>query len=253
MFTFRPKKIIREKTNETILVQNQIIPYTLIRTNRATRLTLKISSHKGLEVVVPYKFNLSRIPRFIHEKSDWLVKNIKQNQSAPKKIKDGDCIKVLGYDHKIKLFSVTTKETVKLVKSYRTENTKAVFDGYEIQIFTKSNENLTSLLEDFFKKRAKKYFTERADYWAEKMQLNYNSLTLRSQKTRWGSCSKNGNINFNWRLILTTKPILDSVIIHELAHIKHLNHGKQFYSLLETFCPDHKQRTKQLSNWKFPF
>ncbi|MBD3328560.1 DUF45 domain-containing protein, partial [Candidatus Peregrinibacteria bacterium] len=213
----------------------------------------------------PYRFNLSRIPRFIHEKSDWLVKNIKQSQSSPKKIKHGDCIKVLGYDHEIKIFPVTAtatnkakarsskKEKVKLAKSYRTENGKAVFNGYEIQIFTNSNENLTNLLEDFFKKRAKKYFTERADYWSEKMQLNYNRLTLRSQKTRWGSCSRNGNINFNWRLILTTKPILDSVIIHELAHIKHLNHGKQFYTLLETFCPDHKLLTKQLAKWKFPF
>lgn len=69
---------------------------------------------------------------------------------------------------------------------------------------------------------------------------------MREQKTRWGSCSAAGNLNFNWKLILMPPEILDYVVVHELAHRKELNHSKAFWSVVEQILPDYKERRRWL-------
>ena len=68
--------------------------------------------------------------------------------------------------------------------------------------------------------QAKKIFPERTVYFAERMGVTYNRITIREQKTRWGSCSSAGNLNFNWKLVLMPSELLDYVVVHELAHRK---------------------------------
>ncbi len=74
------------------------------------------------------------------------------------------------------------------------------------------------------------------------VQLGYpvNRVTIRDQKTRWGSCSDDRNLNFSWRLVMTPEPVLDYVVSHEVAHLAEMNHGLQFWAHVETLCPDSK-------------
>lgn len=71
-------------------------------------------------------------------------------------------------------------------------------------------------------------------------------ISIREQKTRWGSCSSKGNLNFNWRLILAPEEVLDYVVVHELAHRREMNHSKAFYAIVESVLPDYKQPKKWL-------
>ena len=73
------------------------------------------------------------------------------------------------------------------------------------------------------------------------MDINFNSITLREQKTRWGSCSSKGNLNFNWRLVHYRPEIIDYVIIHELAHRTHMNHSAKFWQLVEKYDPEYRK------------
>ena len=73
------------------------------------------------------------------------------------------------------------------------------------------------------------------------MQTSYNKITLRRQKTRWGSCSSKKNLNFNWQLVYFEPKIIDYVIIHELAHLTHMNHSKNFWQLVEKYDPEYKK------------
>ena len=82
---------------------------------------------------------------------------------------------------------------------------------------------------------ARDIFTRKAEYYA-----------IREQKTRWGSCSSKGNLNFNWRLILAPEEVLDYVVVHELAHRREMNHSKAFYAIVESVLPDYKQPKKWL-------
>lgn len=93
---------------------------------------------------------------------------------------------------------------------------------------------------------AKKIFPERTAYFAKRMGVTYNRITIREQKTRWGSCSSAGNLNFNWKLVLMPPELLDYVVVHELAHRKEMNHSPRFWAVVENELPDYRERREKL-------
>ena len=91
-----------------------------------------------------------------------------------------------------------------------------------------------------------KIFPERVEHYARLMGISYGRITIREQKTRWGSCSGKGNLNFNWKLTLMPMEILDYVVVHELAHRKEMNHSRKFWKIVEQVLPDYQERRKRL-------
>ena len=87
---------------------------------------------------------------------------------------------------------------------------------------------------------------QRVEHYAGISGINYNRIFIRLQKSRWGSCSRDGNLNFNCLLVLMPLEILDSVVVHELCHRKHMNHSKQFYAEVEKIFPDYRKCSKWL-------
>jgi predicted metal-dependent hydrolase len=71
-------------------------------------------------------------------------------------------------------------------------------------------------------------------------------MSIREQKTRWGSCSKKGNLNFNWKLIMSPPWVIDYVVIHEICHLRHLNHSKEYWALVEYYMPEYKSAREWL-------
>ena len=78
------------------------------------------------------------------------------------------------------------------------------------------------------------------------MNVSYGRISIREQKTRWGSSSSKGNLNFNWRLILAPEEVLDYVVVHELAHRREMNHSKAFYAVVEAVLPDYRAARRWL-------
>ena len=109
----------------------------------------------------------------------------------------------------------------------------------EADLFTKAELKALSV-------RAKAIISERVEYYAPKIGVSYNRITVRSQHTRWGSCSSAGNLNFNCLLALFPPDIIDSVVVHELCHRKHMNHSPEFYAEIEKVLPDYKKCRKWL-------
>lgn len=96
-------------------------------------------------------------------------------------------------------------------------------------------------------RRAVEHIPERVAHYASIMGVSYGRITIREQKTRWGSCSDKGNLNFNWKLVLMPEEVLDYVVVHELAHRKEMNHSKEFWKIVEKVFPDYKERRKTLT------
>ena len=92
------------------------------------------------------------------------------------------------------------------------------------------------------KAEAKEVVCERVRYFAEIMGAKYGKVTVRHQKSRWGSCSAKGNLSFNCLLLLFPAELLDYVVVHELCHIKYMNHSERFWSEVEKYLPDYKAR-----------
>jgi predicted metal-dependent hydrolase len=97
----------------------------------------------------------------------------------------------------------------------------------------KYKNNASDLFSDFYKKEARKHIEKRIIFISEKYNLKYNKLKITSAKTRWGSCTSQKNINFSYRLIMAPLKTIDYVIVHELSHLKEMNHSKKFWDIVE--------------------
>lgn len=96
--------------------------------------------------------------------------------------------------------------------------------------------------------KAREIIPNRVRYFAELVGVSYGRITIRNQKTRWGSCSSKGNLNFNCLLMMAPAKVLDYVVVHELCHRKEMNHSKEFWSEVERILPDYREQVKWLKN-----
>lgn len=116
---------------------------------------------------------------------------------------------------------------------------KARYEAMEVDQLT--NAEIKELADN-----ALKYIPERVTYFAKLIGVDYGHITIRNQRTRWGSCSSKGNLNFNCLLMLTPAEVIDYVVVHELCHRKEMNHSKAFWSEVEKVLPDYKNSVKWL-------
>jgi len=101
-------------------------------------------------------------------------------------------------------------------------------------------------LERWYRREARVRIAQAADREARRLGLSYASLSIRDPKTRWGSCSSRGNISFSWRLILAPPEVLEYVVVHELLHLRELNHSKAFWRLVDAARPGWQEQARWL-------
>ena len=100
--------------------------------------------------------------------------------------------------------------------------------------------DLSESKRNVYIRKAKETITKRVSYFARLMSVSYRNITIREQKTRWGSCSSEKNLNFNWKLILAPPEVLDYVVVHELCHLKEMNHSKAFWDEVGKVMPEYE-------------
>ncbi len=101
------------------------------------------------------------------------------------------------------------------------------------------------------KEDARKLITERINYFNNFYKFKFNRIAIKNQKTLWGSCSQDGNLNFNYILALLPRKILDYVVVHEMCHLWHFDHSKDFWSLVKLTIPDYKEIRKEIKSIHF--
>ena len=112
-------------------------------------------------------------------------------------------------------------------------------DSMKIQPLSEAEQRL-------YRDKAREIFEQKVSYYAQMMGVSYGRIAIREQKTRWGSCSGEGNLNFNWRLIFAPAGVLDYVVVHELAHRKEMNHSPRFWRVVEDTMPEYRKYQKWL-------
>jgi len=277
---FGLNKPLRTKTSETITLAGRDVPYTLVSSRLARGVRIKISPVSGLEVVTPTRFNLSSLPRLLHEKEGWIIKHLSKvdehKARTAERLADGAILHLFGEPYTLRfMHTIMRKPTVREARALKFSSDHAEYAGREILVHSRAGIEdeiagvgaegrsnpagvtaagpastavtpVKKALELFFRKKAEKYFTRRVPEIAQEMGVKFGRITMRGQQSRWGSCSRQNNLNFNWRLIFSDAKVADYVIYHELAHTVHHNHSHRFYALLERFCPDYKNLRKKL-------
>jgi len=232
-----------------LIINHQRIPVTVRRSLRARRLSLQIESAKPEMVLVIPRYALSmQIDAFIKEQTPWIEKHwnqaLKKAAKRPRReYRDGD-----------QYFYFGETLTLKLIPSVRwTPRARVAEDTLEVYLHKATSmadgkQAIKKAVEDFYKKKAGEVILDRLQYFNEHYSLRYNRVTFRNQKTRWGSCSSAKNLNFNWRLIMAPIEIIDYVVVHELCHLKHMNHSAAFWKLVAEAIPAHKECRKWLKD-----
>ncbi|MBT3864969.1 M48 family metallopeptidase [Candidatus Peregrinibacteria bacterium] len=187
--------------------------YTLIRSSRRT-IAIQINAEKGVVIRAPRLVSERRIEKFLKEKEDWVQKHlqkIEHNRANTKKNKfePGEKFPLLGKEI---IPPVHTKE----------------------------------FLTKWYRDKALHYLTKRTKELAKQNVLTPTKIQIRSYRARWGTCSAKNVLTYNWRIIMAPPEVVDYLICHELAHIKHKNHGKHFYKLLSEIHPTYKTDRKYL-------
>ena len=191
--------------------------------NRKTNCTkIKIRVVEGVvHVSAPFTVSKTVIDTFVHEQETWIKEQLDKNPI----LKENDSIELLGDRFHLHYIDVP----------------RCYVEKDQLYLFPNKD-----LIQRFFKKNAKKYIDLRFEFFCEQLNIRNISLQYGFYKSKWGSCTpKKHKICFNVNLIFMPLEFIDAIILHELAHLYHLNHSKDFYDLLCTWLPEYKQIMKK--------
>ena len=203
------------------------MPIEIKRSPRSKRYALRISlTRRAIVLTLPLRGDLKKATLFAERHADWIRQKIDQLPQAVPLIA-GSVVPLRGVPHHIK----ATGRRGAHVLIGQDETGMAILDVPGDPIFCARR------LRDFFQKQARHDLQKAVDHYAQIMDVKITGLTLRDSKSRWGSCSAAGRLNFSWRLIMAPPFVLDYLAAHEMAHRKEMNHSARFWTLLDRLTP----------------
>ena len=208
-----------------IRFQGKKLEYTLIQ---APRRDVLIQALEGnlTRVYAPKRMPLSEIDALVAQRAGEI--RAMQQALAPAPLRSGECVRVEGRPRRLRLERGTGESSL-------TET--------EWVLFCPDPENARQVRDrarSFLAEMALVRIRERLEVYAPRIGVSYGRVTVRNQRTRWGSCSAKGNLNFNWRLILAPEKCLEYVVIHELCHRREFNHSARFWDLVQRQMRDYQ-------------
>ncbi len=217
--------------------------YELLRSKRKT-IAISFDRDGNLVVKAPSWVAKREIDRFVASKEEWILATARRLQRAREK----EAALRLSLESGDELYYLGEKRVLTVVREERSRTKIKDVCGrlimtipYEADYSYKQEQ-----LEKWYRKEAQRVFEEKAQAFAGAIGVSFQGIHIKDQKSRWGSCSGKGNLNFNWRILMAPEPVCDYVIIHELCHLVYMDHSDNFWYLVERFCPSFRQYKKWL-------
>ena len=192
----------------------------------------------GVEVVVPRRMALRHVEPFVAEKQDWIERTLaRYREETIAELRDGGHLPYLG--ERLGLRVLVEPGRVRPHVARRG-------DRLTVKVGERGEAAVADALERWFRKRARTEIPPRLDAATARAGTRWTRLSIRAQRTRWASCSQDGAMSFNWRLLLAPEEIVDYVVEHEVAHLEVLDHSDRFWRLLGSRCPDYRRHERWL-------
>jgi len=218
------------KINKSILLGDDIINYLLTINPRAKHIKVSIG-FEGLKVTIPKGVNIDFVETFLLSKKEWIIKH-----SIKYKEKTNNNLYYLGNEIGYNVLAGFNNNSIELKDNILNITSIKELNPDEIHL----------IIKEWYVKKATESFNESIKMYSKIMVVKFNRVCLRQQKTRWGSCSSKGNLNFNFKLIMAPRFVLDYIVVHELSHLIYMNHSKNYWLEVEKFLPDYKVAEKWL-------
>jgi len=225
-------------------IKNNTIPYTIVKTRRRKTIGIIIDRNGEVKVHVPYGAAERQIYEVVQKKADWIIEKVNEvkernSNLTSRQYISGEKLLYLGKEYTLEV----VEKDLKKAGVHLNDNTMEVHISGEL-----SGENRKKAIKEalikWYRERMAEIVKERIDKYALQLKVFPCKVVIKDQKTRWGSCSEKGNINLNWRLIMAPLHIIDYVIVHEMCHLKVMNHSKDFWTLVESVLPDYRESRK---------
>ncbi len=216
------------------------IEVKIVKSKRKS-LSIAIQPDGNLFVKAPVFMTDEEIIRWVKTKTGWISRNRQkvlkgQENNPPKKYVTGEWFWYRGQKYELEVRISAGRAGM------------VGIDGEKLILFAQNGEGaeVQKILEEWYVRQAKVVIPKRVCFWAGQMQESYHKITIKNQKRRWGSCSSARNLNFNWRLVMMPEAVLDYVVVHELCHLRQMNHSEKFWKEVEKVLPDYKVQKKWL-------
>lgn len=226
-----------------------MIEYQLIRSHKRKSIALQVK--QGLIIVrAPQYVKESYIQQFVLQKSSWLeAKLLTQNNLLKEQALNHQGIVLsengfLWFEGIRKNISLTFSSK-NCIENHGDSIQITLAQRYKNVDKTRQQKVIKQLVEAWFKQSAETVIAEKVKYFSAQLNLYPSNIKVRQYKARWGSCNNYGQLNFNYLLMMVPDWVINYVVVHELCHLKHLNHSRQFWSLVEAFFP----RFKEAKHW----
>jgi predicted metal-dependent hydrolase len=209
--------------------------FNLIRSRRKT-IAVEIAKEGGVLVRAPLKLARLEVLAFVHQNRAWIARKLAharvlQEERAPKRFREGETFPFLGEQHRLRF--------VDGGEYLRKENGEFLLGA---DLSTRAGD----LFRTWYRARAREFLEDRVALFTLQMGLTCRSVRITDAKERWGSCNAAGTLNFAWRLVMAPPPVIDYVIVHELAHLVEMNHTWRFWEQVGRVLPDYAKRRKWL-------
>ncbi len=210
-----------------------------VRTSKRSKRFRLVSDINGVEAIVPEGYRAEELERFVSSKRDWIIKTSRYYARLKERcgVPEPGTIYFLGSKYRFRMIkdrnaSAVVSETMRLITFHVTDLRKQ-----------------KQHLQEWYREQTGKIISERLPALATKLGLRYNKVSIKSQKSRWASCSKKGNLNFNLLLAAAPLEVIDYVIIHELTHLIQLDHSPKFWQLVRDADPEYKKHREWLISY----
>jgi len=237
-----------------MFIEFEGVKFAVKRIPRKRNITISLKPNGVARISASLSCPQADLESFLNEKRDW-IKSVQQNfeelrqKHPPFVVRDGLEIPLLGQKYRI---AIKKKGANKI--SLRVMDRSFVLSiPSEVHELEEIQEELRYALRKHFKKIASELLPRRIDHWVKLTGLTPTRISFRGQRTRWGSCSHAGSVCLNWKLICAEPEVIDYVIVHELCHLRHLNHSPRFWQLVEVYCPNWREKKKWLRTRIFDF
>ncbi len=220
------------------------IEYQIVRSkSRKKSASLKVLPSGEVQVRAPVYMRDDFIANFVNANEDWIEsQRLKIIKTKPKEVVENELWPYLGELYIIKLVSTRLRPRIEISEQF-------------IIVRINSQTNLAlrrKLIIEWYKKQARTLIVDLVKKYASILGEQYGLIRLKDTTSRWGSCSSEGNLNFNWRLVLAPQRVLEYVVIHEVCHLRYQHHKTSFWRLVETLDREYRNSRTYLKHhgWK---
>lgn len=233
-------------TTRQITLGEETIEYSLKRSNRKT-IGLLLAKNGDLVVRAPKRTSIKVIEATLHKKKRWILQKRKLFKGHAESFQL-DSYPYMGENNRLEIAFHEKKRPVIYHEANRI--TLLLHQGLRGSPDLIVEERRKLLLK-WYRENARRFITAVVSQYEKKLNLDHKKIYIKSQKTRWGSCSSKKNLNFNWRVIMLPKDVAIYIIVHELCHLVENNHSKQFWKNLGAIIPDYKEKKAWLKKYGY--